>query len=254
MATLLGLVWSVVTYNSMNKHTRFSMKGFTLIELLVVVAIVGIIAAIVVASVTVARTRAAESAIKANLRSLASEAELVYDSAGTYAAINNCHEAGNQFNSFIVAIEQSGATTTCTGDGADWVVSATRQGKSWSIDSSSILAEGGAEEEEGGGGTTWASSNHPGGQMNWNAAVAACAGAGGSLPSLQDYQTFFGATSNPLFASPDAFFLNTVAGPYWTSTEIDGGNAWGIFLDSGAGIVIVGETSKASLGFVRCFE
>jgi len=56
-------------------------KGFTLIELLVVVAIIGILASVVLASLNTARAKGADAAIKANLDNLRAQAQLDYDTA-----------------------------------------------------------------------------------------------------------------------------------------------------------------------------
>ena len=60
-------------------------KGFTLIELLVVVAIIGILASVVLASLNTARGKGGDAAIKANLANIRAQAELLYDTWGNYA-------------------------------------------------------------------------------------------------------------------------------------------------------------------------
>ena len=63
----------------MNLRKKFS-SGFTLIELLVVVAIIGILASVVLASLNTARAKGANASIKANLSNVRAQAEIVYDS------------------------------------------------------------------------------------------------------------------------------------------------------------------------------
>jgi prepilin-type N-terminal cleavage/methylation domain-containing protein len=53
-------------------------KGFTLIELLVVVAIIGVLAAIVTASISSSKKKGADGAIKSELSSIKSQASLYY--------------------------------------------------------------------------------------------------------------------------------------------------------------------------------
>ncbi len=66
-------------------------QGFTLIELLVVIAIIGILSAVVLASLNTARTRGNDAAVQSNLAAIRTQAEIYYGSTGnnTYGTAQN---------------------------------------------------------------------------------------------------------------------------------------------------------------------
>ena len=63
-------------------------KGFTLIELLVVVAIIGVLAAVVLVALTIARNKGTDASVKSNLRSAVGQAEIFY---GTNTAVKDSY-------------------------------------------------------------------------------------------------------------------------------------------------------------------
>jgi prepilin-type N-terminal cleavage/methylation domain-containing protein len=59
-------------------------KGFTLIELLVVISIIGLLSAVVLASLASARTKARDARRIADIKQIQTAVELYYDSYGQY--------------------------------------------------------------------------------------------------------------------------------------------------------------------------
>lgn len=96
-----------------------SETGFTLIEMLIVMVVLGVLAAIAIPKLNVTRERSYLSAMKSDLKNLASQQELYY--ADTYTYSSDLNALGVQ-SSEGVTITVNEATTS------GWAATASHQG------------------------------------------------------------------------------------------------------------------------------
>src|SRR3954468_11376018 len=79
------------------------LKGFTLIELLVVIAIIGILSAVVLASLSTARSKGKDASLQESMSGMRAAAEIYYttnNSYGTNTTAGTCTVAGTTGSAF----------------------------------------------------------------------------------------------------------------------------------------------------------
>jgi prepilin-type N-terminal cleavage/methylation domain-containing protein len=120
-------------------------KGFTLIELLVVISIIALLSSVVLSSLSSARTKGADSAVKAAMKQLHTQAQNYLDSVGaaSFGTASNCTTgvfANAQMTAILNNISQNAAPTpglTCGSLGNNWAVSVTlKSGTAFCTDNS----------------------------------------------------------------------------------------------------------------------
>ena len=107
-------------------------KGFTLIELLVVVAIIGVLASVVVASLSNARGKGNDASIKANLANMRAQSELLYATNGDFNEVcgNNGATQDSRVSEAINDADRinGSGSVTCgvpsSGDASGWAIAA----------------------------------------------------------------------------------------------------------------------------------
>jgi prepilin-type N-terminal cleavage/methylation domain-containing protein len=84
---------------------RPTNKGFSLIEILVVIAIIGVLSAIILASLAASRNKAIDAAIKHQLSDMRPAAELIYTNTGSYDTVcsPNTNSGQMYFSAFNIS-------------------------------------------------------------------------------------------------------------------------------------------------------
>ena len=120
-------------------HARGHLKGFTLIELLVVIAIIGILSAVVLASLSTARSKGKDASAQESMSGMRAAAEIVYginnNSYGP-AGITACNgglpftDTTSNMAGLVTGVTNNSAAIACKSIGSAWVVAATMQSSS----------------------------------------------------------------------------------------------------------------------------
>jgi len=116
--------------------SRFS-RGFTLIELLVVIAIIGVLSAVVLASLNTARSKGSDAAVMSDLDGARTQAQIFYgDNGNSYTGV--CAEATIAKQIAAAEVANGAGAVVCNPSATAYAISAalvTTAGTYYCVDS-----------------------------------------------------------------------------------------------------------------------